>query len=85
MPYRVRTVDVFTRRQLAGNQLAVVLDAHDLATGSMQAVAKEMNLAETKFVMSREGPPQAADRPGRRPGRRASKSEVEWSPCSLPK
>jgi trans-2,3-dihydro-3-hydroxyanthranilate isomerase len=56
MPYRVRTVDVFTRRQLAGNQLAVVLDADDLAAGSMQAIAKEMNLAETTFVMTTKHP-----------------------------
>ena len=56
MPYRVRTVDVFTRRQLAGNQLAVVLDADDLAVGSMQSIAKEMNLAETTFVMTTKHP-----------------------------
>jgi trans-2,3-dihydro-3-hydroxyanthranilate isomerase len=56
MPYRVRTVDVFTHRQLAGNQLAVVLDADDLAAASMQAIAKEMNLAETTFVMTTEHP-----------------------------
>ena len=56
MPYRVRTVDVFTRRQLAGNQLAVVLDADDLAAGSMQSIAKEMNLAETTFVMTTKHP-----------------------------
>ena len=56
MPYRVRTVDVFTRRQLAGNQLAVVLDADDLAVGSMQSIAREMNLAETTFVMTTKHP-----------------------------
>jgi len=51
MAYRVRTVDVFTQRQLAGNQLAVVLDADDLPSEVMQAIAREMNLAETTFVM----------------------------------
>jgi trans-2,3-dihydro-3-hydroxyanthranilate isomerase len=54
--YQVRTVDVFTRRQLAGNQLAVVLDADDLAADSMQAFAREMNLAETTFVMTTQHP-----------------------------
>jgi trans-2,3-dihydro-3-hydroxyanthranilate isomerase len=56
MAYQVRTVDVFTHRQLAGNQLAVVLDADDLAADSMQAIAKEMNLAETTFVMTTQHP-----------------------------
>jgi len=52
MAYRVRTVDVFTQRQLAGNQLAVVLDADELSAEVMQAIAREMNLAETTFVMT---------------------------------
>jgi trans-2,3-dihydro-3-hydroxyanthranilate isomerase len=52
MAYRVRTVDVFTQQQLAGNQLAVVLDADDLPAEVMQAIAREMNLAETTFVMA---------------------------------
>lgn len=43
-------VDVFTDRPLAGNQLAVVLDAQGLETESMQAIAREFNFSETTFV-----------------------------------
>lgn len=49
-PYRLRTVDVFTDRALAGNGLAVVLAADGISTASMQAIAREMNLSETAFV-----------------------------------
>jgi trans-2,3-dihydro-3-hydroxyanthranilate isomerase len=43
-------VDVFTDRPLTGNSLAVVLDGGGLAAEEMQAIAREMNLAETTFV-----------------------------------
>src|SRR2546425_13073743 len=49
--WRFLQVDVFTDRPLAGNQLAVVLDARGLADAEMQAIAREMNLAETTFVL----------------------------------
>jgi trans-2,3-dihydro-3-hydroxyanthranilate isomerase len=49
--YRLRTVDVFTERALAGNPLAVVLDAEGLSDDLMQAIAREMNLSETTFVL----------------------------------
>ena len=49
--YRLRTVDVFTERVLAGNPLAVVLDAERLSDDLMQAIAREMNLSETTFVL----------------------------------
>jgi trans-2,3-dihydro-3-hydroxyanthranilate isomerase len=42
-------VDVFTDRAFAGNPLAVVLDADDLTTEQMQALAREFNLSETTF------------------------------------
>jgi trans-2,3-dihydro-3-hydroxyanthranilate isomerase len=42
---------VFTRRRLAGNPLAVVLDAAALDGGAMQAIAGEFNLSETVFVL----------------------------------
>jgi len=45
-----RLVDVFSERPLAGNQLAVVLDAEGLDDQSMQAVAREFNFSETTFV-----------------------------------
>lgn len=49
--YRLRSVDVFTERALAGNPLAVVLDAEGLSNQVMQAIAREMNLSETTFVL----------------------------------
>jgi trans-2,3-dihydro-3-hydroxyanthranilate isomerase len=44
------TLDVFTETALAGNPLAVVLDAEGLAEAQMQAIAAEFNLSETVFV-----------------------------------
>jgi trans-2,3-dihydro-3-hydroxyanthranilate isomerase len=43
--------DVFTDRPLAGNQLAVFTDGRDLDDGTMQAIARELNLSETVFVL----------------------------------
>jgi PhzF family phenazine biosynthesis protein len=48
-PYKV--VDVFTRRPLAGNPVAVVLDADGLGREEMQAMARWTNLSETTFVL----------------------------------
>jgi trans-2,3-dihydro-3-hydroxyanthranilate isomerase len=48
--YRYRVVDVFTKEPLEGNALAVFPDSSDLDEGTMQKIAKEMNLAETTFV-----------------------------------
>jgi trans-2,3-dihydro-3-hydroxyanthranilate isomerase len=47
---RFYTLDVFTERALAGNPLAVVLEADAMGDGLMQAVAGEFNLSETVFV-----------------------------------
>ena len=44
-------VDVFTDRPFAGNPLAVVLDADDLRTEQLQAIAREFNLSETAFPL----------------------------------
>src|ERR1700726_2417102 len=55
--FRYVVCDVFTDTPLAGNQLAVFTDARDLDSITMQALAKEMNFAETVFVL----PPQAED------------------------
>ena len=51
MKYEFRILDVFTERPLAGNQLAVVLDADGLGTATMQSLAREFNFSETTFVM----------------------------------
>jgi trans-2,3-dihydro-3-hydroxyanthranilate isomerase len=50
MARRFETLDVFTETALAGNPLAVVLDAEGLDDARMQAVAAEFNLSETVFV-----------------------------------
>ncbi|MFC5861368.1 PhzF family phenazine biosynthesis protein [Acidicapsa dinghuensis] len=47
-------LDVFTTEKLQGNPLAVVLDSHGIATGMMQAIAREMNLSETTFIQRRD-------------------------------
>ena len=44
-------LDVFTSQALAGNQLAVILDGRGLSDQEMQAVAREMNLSETTFIL----------------------------------
>jgi trans-2,3-dihydro-3-hydroxyanthranilate isomerase len=47
-------VDVFAETKLAGNQLAVFIEAGDLSTPQMQAIAKEIHFSETTFITSRE-------------------------------
>jgi trans-2,3-dihydro-3-hydroxyanthranilate isomerase len=44
-------LDVFTDRLFGGNQLAVFPDAGDLGAETMQAIARELNLSETVFVL----------------------------------
>jgi trans-2,3-dihydro-3-hydroxyanthranilate isomerase len=44
-------VDVFTNQPFGGNQLAVFPDARGLAPETMQALAKELNLSESAFVL----------------------------------
>ncbi len=56
MRLQFHLVDVFTDRPLAGNQLAVVLDAEGLDTGRMQAIAREFNFSETTFVTASAAP-----------------------------
>jgi trans-2,3-dihydro-3-hydroxyanthranilate isomerase len=47
-------IDVFARRPLEGNPLAVFPDARGLTADQMQAIAREMRLSETTFVIPRE-------------------------------
>ena len=49
-------VDVFTDRAFGGNQLAVFTDARDVSPGVMQALAKELNLSETSYVLPARDP-----------------------------
>ena len=57
-------LDVFTRTRLTGNPLAVFTDARGLSDQQMQALAREMNLSETTFILPRE--PQVEGKEGKR-------------------
>jgi trans-2,3-dihydro-3-hydroxyanthranilate isomerase len=48
-------LDVFAERALEGNPLAVFHDARGLTTEQMQAIAREMSLSETTFVLPDDG------------------------------
>lgn len=52
--------DVFTETKMAGNPLAVMYEADDLDQGTMQAIAREMNLSETVFINRSSNPAHAA-------------------------
>ena len=52
--HRYLHYDVFTRRPLAGNQLAVFPDAAGLAPALMQRIALEMAFPETTFILPPE-------------------------------
>jgi trans-2,3-dihydro-3-hydroxyanthranilate isomerase len=46
--------DVFSARRLEGNSVAVFFDGRGLTDAEMQALAREMNLSETTFVLPRD-------------------------------
>lgn len=54
MPYPFMQVDAFTDQPLAGNPCAIVFDADDLDDATRLAIAREMNLSETAFVVRSE-------------------------------
>jgi trans-2,3-dihydro-3-hydroxyanthranilate isomerase len=54
MPLSYLLYDVFTNEALAGNQLAVFLDGRGVSTERMQAIAREMNLSESTFILPAE-------------------------------
>jgi len=47
-------LDVFSSEPFAGNPLAVVSDGRGLSDPEMQAIAREMNLSETTFILPRD-------------------------------
>lgn len=47
-------LDVFTSHALEGNPLAVFPDGRSLNDDEMQAIAKEMNLSETTYILPRD-------------------------------
>ena len=62
--YEFIQLDVFTKTPLTGNPLAIFTDARDLTDQQMQALAREMNLSETTFILPRE--PQVEAKDGKR-------------------
>src|SRR5216110_3941077 len=52
--YEFVQLDVFTQTPLEGNPLAIFTDAQGLSDGEMQALAREMNLSETTFILPRD-------------------------------
>ena len=59
--FRFVHLDVFTSRPLEGNQLAVFTDARGLSDDEMQRLAREMNLAETTFILPRDASVERAE------------------------
>src|SRR6476660_3178411 len=57
MRYAFRIVNVFTvgDDRFSGNPLCVFEDARGLSDAQMQALARQMNLSETTFVLPGEG------------------------------
>jgi trans-2,3-dihydro-3-hydroxyanthranilate isomerase len=52
--YEFVQLDVFTQTALTGNPLAIFIDARGLDDDEMQALAREMNLSETTFILPRD-------------------------------
>jgi trans-2,3-dihydro-3-hydroxyanthranilate isomerase len=59
--YEFVQLDVFTQTPLAGNPLAIFIDARGLNDGEMQALAREMNLSETTFILPRDHATEAQE------------------------
>jgi PhzF family phenazine biosynthesis protein len=51
MPIDFVQVDAFTSRPFYGNPAAVIFDADEISTETMQKIAREMNLSETVFIL----------------------------------
>ena len=59
--YEFVQLDVFTQTPLTGNSLAIFTDARGLDDGEMQALAREMNLSETTFILPRDAATEARE------------------------
>ena len=59
--YKFIQLDVFTQTALAGNPLAIFPDARGLTDAEMQALAREMNLSETTFILPRDAATEARE------------------------
>src|SRR6266705_186426 len=59
--YEFIQLDVFTQTALSGNPLAIFPDARGLNDAEMQALAREMNLSETTFILPRDAATEARE------------------------
>ena len=59
--YEFVQLDVFTQTPLSGNPLAIFPDARGLTDTEMQALAREMNLSETTFILPRDAATEARE------------------------
>ena len=59
--YEFVQLDVFTQTPLTGNPLAIFIDARGLDDDEMQALAREMNLSETTFILPRDAATEARE------------------------
>ena len=59
--YEFVQLDVFTQTALKGNPLAIFTDARGLSDDEMQALAREMNLSETTFILPRDPATEAKE------------------------
>ena len=59
--YEFVQLDVFTQAPLTGNPLAIFPNARGLNDGEMQALAREMNLSETTFILPRDAATEARE------------------------
>src|SRR5438094_3312972 len=59
--YEFMQLDVFTQTPLTGNPLAIFTDARGLDDNEMQALAREMNLSETTFILLRDHATEAQE------------------------
>src|SRR5437016_6375600 len=75
--YEFVQLDVFTQTPLTGNPLAIFTDARRLDDGEMQALAREMNLSETTFILPRDPATEAQE------GKKSASSRSRKN-CRLP-
>ena len=68
-------LDVFTKTPLQGNALAIFPDAREMSAHEMQALAKEMNLSETTFIIPRDAATEAEAAM-----KKAKEAKVEYRP-----
>src|SRR6185503_7208977 len=52
---QVHQVDAFTRERFTGNPAGVVLNADGLTEAQMLAIARELNNADTAFILAADG------------------------------